>query len=155
MSLHELSSGGKGLQGSEVLLYSRYYRSALHECVLGLRAEARKRMAERELPGPSQYEQQAELFATMGLVWHLIEILFIEVWLVCTWWCGCVHAVCHPLPAGAPGRLPGAAAGGVGVLGGAGGGERAAAGHLGPHPSREQRGLLDNGLPPGTHWEAE
>ena len=31
-----------GLQGADILHYSRYFRSALHECVLGLRAEARQ-----------------------------------------------------------------------------------------------------------------
>jgi nuclear pore complex protein Nup85 len=72
MSMHEVARSGAGLQGSEVLLYSRYFRSALHECVLALRAEERRTSSE-------VYRQQEKLFSTMALVWHLTEILFIEV----------------------------------------------------------------------------
>ena len=65
MSLHEVGEKeGESVQPSDALLYSRYYRSALHECVLGLRAGR---------------EEQADVFSTMALVWHLVEILFIEV----------------------------------------------------------------------------
>jgi nuclear pore complex protein Nup85 len=69
MSLHEAGREGEGqsLQGSDILLYSRYFRSALHECVLGLRGRG------------LEHERQAQVFSTMALVWHLVEILFIEV----------------------------------------------------------------------------
>ena len=72
MSLREAAREGGVLQGSDILLYSRYYRSALHECVLGLRAE------ERRCPS-LDCGRQAQIFSTMALAWHLVEILFIEV----------------------------------------------------------------------------
>ncbi|CAI8026143.1 Nuclear pore complex protein Nup85 [Geodia barretti] len=72
LSLHEAGREGEGqsLQGSDILLYSRYFRSALHECVLGLRGRGSSSW---------EHERQAQVFSTMALVWHLVEILFIEV----------------------------------------------------------------------------
>lgn len=70
MSLHETAKNG--LQGSQLLLYSHYFRSALHECVLGLRTEETRTSS-------IIYKKQAELFSSIALVWHLVEILFIEV----------------------------------------------------------------------------
>lgn len=49
MSLREMVRSSVGLQGSDLLLYSRHFRSALHECVLGLRAEERKALSGRTL----------------------------------------------------------------------------------------------------------
>ena len=37
MSLQSSSREGEGLEPSDLVRYSRLYRSALHECVLGLR----------------------------------------------------------------------------------------------------------------------
>ena len=71
MSLHEAGREGEGLQASDILMYSRYFRSALHECVLGLRGRG------------GEDERQADVFSTMALVWHLVEILFIEVCYMC------------------------------------------------------------------------
>lgn len=47
MSLREAVRSGVGLQGSDLLLYSRLFRSALHECVLALREEERRTLSGR------------------------------------------------------------------------------------------------------------
>ena len=40
MDLQEAAASGRGLEGVELVHYSRYYRSALHECVLALKKKA-------------------------------------------------------------------------------------------------------------------
>ena len=45
MSLQSSSREGEGLEPNDLVRYSRLYRSALHECVLGLR-----KMAASEYP---------------------------------------------------------------------------------------------------------
>lgn len=40
MNLQEAAGREQGLEGAELLHYSRYYRSALHECVMGLKKKA-------------------------------------------------------------------------------------------------------------------
>lgn len=45
MSLREAVRSGVELQGSELLRYSRCFRSALHECVLALREEERRTLS--------------------------------------------------------------------------------------------------------------
>lgn len=47
MSLREMVRSSVGLQGSDLLLYSRHFRSALHECELGLRAEEKQTLSGR------------------------------------------------------------------------------------------------------------
>ena len=95
MALHEAGREreGEGLQASDILLYSRYYRSALHECVLGLKQQEKSGSGER----------QSEVFSAMALVWHLVEILFIEV-RVCASTC---HSILYlSLPLSLPLTLP-------------------------------------------------
>lgn len=43
MDLQEAASKEQGVEGVELVHYSRYYRSALHECVLGLKEKAQGR----------------------------------------------------------------------------------------------------------------
>lgn len=100
MSLREAVRSGVELQGSELLLYSRHFRSALHECVLALREEERRTLSGETWEGGvwsngvfflcvflslETYRKQAELFSMVALIWHLAEILFIEVTGGCEW----------------------------------------------------------------------
>ena len=73
--------------------------------------------------------RQAELFSAMALVWHLVEILFIEVYID---HCTCdnhMTITCSLCVSGAACWVPRAAASGVGVLGRTGRGEGTPPGH--------------------------
>lgn len=73
MSLQSCSREGEGLEPSDLVRYNRLYRSALHECVLGLRKMATNN------DDDENYSDQVTLYSMLELVWHLCEVLFIEV----------------------------------------------------------------------------
>lgn len=82
---------------------------------------------------PEVYGKQADLFSTMALVWHLTEILFIEVRVVQM---NVTLFSLWPASIGTTIWLSGSAACGVGVLGREGGRAGETAGNSGPSPSR-------------------
>ena len=41
MDLQKAGASERGLEGVELVHYSRYYRSALHECVIALKKKAK------------------------------------------------------------------------------------------------------------------
>ena len=97
MELQQMG-GEKGVESADVLKYSQLYRSALHECVLGLQkmiegktwifihhfkinlsfsSEIDSGISE-EGDEVTQLREQIELYSILEIAWHLCEVLFIE-----------------------------------------------------------------------------
>ncbi|XP_064393229.1 nuclear pore complex protein Nup85-like [Halichondria panicea] len=73
MSIQKASRRAEGVEPGDLVRCSQLYRSALHECVLSLRKMA------AEDDGDHGYSDQVTLYSLLELVWHLCEVLFIEV----------------------------------------------------------------------------
>lgn len=77
---------GDSISAKSLLQYSQLYRAALHECVLGLRADWSRPLLKTSdvsiVSSGDEGEGKEELgsfYAMLELVWHLCEVLFVEV----------------------------------------------------------------------------
>ncbi|KAL5473916.1 hypothetical protein EMCRGX_G028483 [Ephydatia muelleri] len=76
--LQEAAAGPNGAQADVLVKCSRHFRAILHECVLELKKIATAADCDAEVDCES-YVYQCELFSMMELIWHLCEILYLEV----------------------------------------------------------------------------